>query len=190
VRARDTAVSWGWVTRGLHWVMAGLILFQLGLGLWMTREQMDLLTRFDLTQLHKSWGVVIFALALVRIGWRLVNRRRPDPPPTMPAWQRRAARASHAALYLLMVLLPFSGWVQAAAAPEQDILGIRNMVFGLFALPDPWQPGVKAIAETAGAVHSSCAWTLLAVLAMHAGAALLHQFHGRDRVLARMTFGR
>jgi cytochrome b561 len=107
----------------------------------------------------------------------------------MPRWQRRAARASHGALYGLMLLLPLSGWVQAAAAPEQDILGIENRVFGGLALPDPWQPGVASVAEAAGALHAACAWTLAALLLVHAGAALLHHFRARDGVLLRMTFG-
>ena len=189
MKAQNTTASWGWVARLFHWGMAGLILFQFGLGVWMTRDRVDLLTRFDLTQIHKSWGVLIFGLALARLAWRLANRMRPALPADMPCWQRRAARASHVALYVLMLVLPLSGWVQAAAAPEQDILGIENRVFGTFALPDPWQPGVASIAEAAGAVHSSCAWTLAALLLVHAGAALLHQFRARDGVLARMIFG-
>ena len=66
------------MTRLLHWGMAALILFQLGFGLWMTRVP-DLLARFTLTQTHKSWGTVIFALALLRLGWRLANRRPGAP---------------------------------------------------------------------------------------------------------------
>ena len=101
MRLRDSSGGWGAVTRLLHWGMAALILFQLGLGIWMTRAP-DLLARFAWTQTHKSWGTVIFALALLRLGWRLANPT-PPLPATMPAWQRRAARASHAALYALML---------------------------------------------------------------------------------------
>ena len=72
--------------------MAGLILFQLGLGVWMTRRD-DLLVRFAWTQVHKSWGTVVFGLALVRILWRLANRARPGLPADTPRWQARAARA-------------------------------------------------------------------------------------------------
>lgn len=190
MRARDTAASWGWVTRVLHWGIAGLILFQIGLGIGMTREGVDLLTRFDLTQTHKSWGAVIFVLVLLRIGWRLAARARPGLPAGMPRWQRRAARASHAVLYVLMVLVPVSGWVHAAAAPEQDLLGIENMVFGVVVLPDPWRPGVAWISEAAAAVHGAGAWTLLALIALHAGAVLAHGLRRGDPVLARMTWGR
>lgn len=189
MQARDTTASWGWVSRMLHWAIAGLILFQIGLGIAMTREGVDLLTRFDLTQVHKSWGAVIFVLVLARIGWRLSARGRPALPPGMPGWQVRAARASHALFYVLMVLLPVSGWVHAAAAPEQDLLGIENMVFGVIVLPDPWRPGVAWISEAAGAVHGSAAWTLLALIVLHAGAAIRHGLRRGDPVLARMTWG-
>lgn len=190
MRARDSAEGWGWVTRLLHWGMAGLILFQLGLGIWMTRDWQGLVTRFELTQTHKSWGVVIFVLALIRLGWRATGGARPALPAALSGWQRYVARVGHVALYVLMIGLPLTGWVQAAAAPEQDLLGIENMVFGRITLPDPWPPGVARIADIAAQVHSSAAWLLLALVLVHIGAALRHHFGNHDRVLARMILGR
>lgn len=190
MRARDTAAGWGWVARLLHWVMAALILFQLGLGVWMVNGTADLIRRFELTQTHKSWGVVILALALLRLAWRLTGRTHPSLPPGTPGWQVRAARASHAGLYVLMLLLPVSGWVMAAASPNQDLLGIDNTAFGTVVLPDPWQPGVESIATAARAVHLSGAAVIAALLALHVAAALRHHLSDRDRVLARMIFGR
>jgi len=187
--AADSATSWGWVTRLLHWGIAGLILFQLGLGVWSANFVPDLIARFRLAQLHKSFGFVIFALALVRVVWRLHGRQHPALPPGTPAWQVRAARASHGLLYLLIFVLPLSGWVMASAAPTQDLLGIQNMVFGLFPLPDPWVPGVKAIEAAAFRVHAGAAIVIVLVLVVHAGAALKHHFVDRDDVLRRMTLG-
>ena len=183
---RDSAGGWGAVTRLLHWGMAALILFQLGLGLWMTRTP-DLAARFALTQTHKSWGTVIFALALLRLGWRLANPR--PPLPAMPAWQRRAARLSHAGLYALMLVLPVSGWLFASASPTQDLLGLQNLVFGRWPLPDPFVPGTPRLAAAARAVHAGAAFTLAALLALHAAAALWHQFVVRDGLIARMIRG-
>jgi cytochrome b561 len=189
VRLRDSTGSWGLPTRLLHWGMAALIFYQLGLGLWMTRTP-DLLVRFTLTQTHKSWGTVIFLLALLRLGWRLANPSRPPLPATMPAWQRRAATASHCALYALMLLLPLSGWLMASAAPTQDLLQMQNLVFGRWPLPDPFVPGSARIEAIARAVHVAAATALAALLALHAGAALWHQLVDRDRLLARMILGR
>jgi cytochrome b561 len=186
MRARNTGRSWGWVSRALHWGMAALVLFQLGLGATMVWLVSDPLRQFALYQLHKGWGFVIFVLALVRLGWRLVNPA-PDDPPTMPAWQRRAARTTHALLYLLLLALPLSGWVSASASPTQDVLGIPTSVFGWFALPDPWVPGDARVADLAGWAHLAAAVVLGLALAVHVAGALSHR---RDGVLARMTFGK
>jgi cytochrome b561 len=187
LRTLDSVAGWGWVTRALHWAMAGLILFQLGFGLWMTRFVPDLLARFTLTQTHKSWGTVVFLLALIRIAWRLANRTRPPLPP-IPAWQALAARASHALLYLFMILMPVSGWLLASAAPVQDLLQMQNLVFGAFALPDPFVPGTDRLEAAFHRVHTTAAIGLAVVLALHAAAALRHQLVDRDHLLARMIW--
>jgi cytochrome b561 len=186
MRARDGASGWGWVTRALHWTMAALILYQLALGLRMVRVD-DLLARFALTQVHKSWGVAIFVLALLRVGWRLANPR-PPLPAAMPGWERRAALASHAALYVLMLALPITGWLLASASPVQDLLRMENLVFGRFALPDPFVPGSEALDRAFRAVHAGAALALATLLAVHAAAALRHQFVDRDDLLARMLW--
>ncbi len=185
-RLRDDGRRWGAVTRGLHWTMAALVLGQLGLGVWMVRQD-DVLARFAWTQTHKSLGTVIFALALARVLWRLAARARPAP--AGPRWQVRAARLSHALLYAGLVVMPLSGWVMATAAPTQDLLGIENRVFGGPALPDPWVPGDARIEAVARAVHVGAAGGLALVLAVHVGAALWHHLVRRDRVLVAMIRG-
>ncbi len=185
----DSAAGWGWVSRLLHWAMAALILFQLGYGLYMVQFVPDLLVRFGLTQTHKSWGFVVFVLALIRVGWRLASRRRPALPAAMPRWQVRAAEASHLLLYLMMFLMPLSGWILASASPVQDLLQMQNMVFGSFALPDPVVPGNEGVEHVARLVHVGAAIGLAALLVLHAGAALKHQFLDEDGLLGRMIFG-
>ncbi len=189
MQTKNSTESWGWPTRMLHWVVAGLILFQLGLGVYMTGAVDDLLQRFSLTQTHKSWGFVVFALALVRIAWRLVNPASPAKPPAMPDWQWRIAELTHVLLYMLILILPLSGWVNAAASPNQDLLNMQNMVFGQFPLPDPWVPGVSAIADTAARTHAVSALLLALLLLAHTGAAVKHHLVDRDSVLRRMTWG-
>lgn len=189
MRAMNTEQSWGWVARLLHWGMAAIVLFQLGLGIRMTTFETDLIAQFQLIQIHKSWGFVLFCLVLLRLAWRLLNRRVPTLPPGMPGWQVRAARATHVVLYGLLIVMPVSGWVMVAASPTQDVLDIQNMVFGLFALPDPWVPGVERVEAAARAVHLACAIGLMLVLVLHVGGALKHHLVDRDRVLARMAWG-
>ena len=186
MRALDAPTGWGWVTRALHWTMAALILFQLGFGLWMTRVP-DLLARFTLTQTHKSWGTVVFLLACLRVVWRLLNRTRPPLPP-MPRWQADAARASHGLLYLFMFLMPLSGWLLASASPVQDLLQMQNLVFGTWPLPDPFVPGSDRLEAALHRLHATAALGLALLLALHAAAALKHQFADRDALLARMLW--
>lgn len=188
MRATNSTASWGWVQRLLHWAMAALILFMIGLGLWMVEIE-NVFDAFGWYQLHKSWGFVVFALALVRVIWRWVQPVTPALPRHMPGWERAAAEGGHIALYILLFALPVSGWLMASASPLQDQFGLKNMVFGLFETPDPFIPGDKALEGTLKSVHAALAWALIFVLAGHVAGALKHHFIARDDVLKRMTFG-
>ena len=185
----NTATSWGWPARLLHWVMAGLILFQLGLGFRMVRLVDDLYLRFGLYQTHKSWGFVIFTLALARIAWRATHMP-PELPGAMGPRGGALARAAHLALSPLIVLPPRSGWLMASASPLQDTWGLKNMVFLWFELPDPFQPGSKGLEDIFKSIHAWAAFALAVILAGHAAAALRHQFVRRDGLLRRMILGR
>lgn len=179
--------GWGLVARTFHWGMAALVLFQAWLGVRAAFLTPDLGERFDLVQRHKSWGVVILALTLARLAWRLA---RGVPPPPGPAWRRRLAAGVQATLYGLLLALPLSGWVMVSAAPLQDLLGMRNMVFGLFALPDPWIPGSKRVEGLAAAAHLWAAALLAGALTLHVSGALWGEFWARDHALRRMILGR
>ena len=185
----NTATSWGWPARLLHWGMAGLILFQLGLGVTMVWLVSDVARQFTLYQTHKSWGVVIFTLALIRVAWRAAHRV-PDLPMEMSRLEAALARGSHGALYVLMVLTPITGWLTASASTLQDRFGIRNMVFGMFELPDPFRPSTGELEVLFRWAHATCVSALALLIAIHAAAALRHQFIRRDGVLRRMILGR
>ena len=182
---RDTKARWGWVSQLLHWTTAALIFLQLGLAAYILSVE-DLVQRFNADQLHKSWGTVIFCVALIRAAWRLSHKVSPGMPPHMPAWQVRAARVSHLALYLLLFALPISGWVYASASPLQTLLGIENRVFDTVVLPDPWSAGDEVVADAAYFIHRACALGLVLVLSVHVAAALKHHFVNRDGILTRM----
>lgn len=174
---RNTSQSWGVIAKTLHWGVALLILAQFALG-WTAVSWRLSPTKFDLFVWHKSIGITVLALVVLRLLWRAWN-----PPPGLPVdtapWERRAAQLSHFLLYLLMLAMPLSGWVINSAA------NIPFKLFWLIPLPDLIGPD-KSLAETAKLVHLILFWLLAAAVTLHAAAALRHHFGKRNDVLRRM----
>jgi cytochrome b561 len=183
---RSDRESWGLGIRLFHWTSAVLVLAQWVLGRYMTSLGPDALSeKFLLYQRHKSLGFVIFALTLLRLVWRSSEPARPAHPPTMPAWQRRAATVSHALLYLFLLVMPVTGFLAAAASP----LGIPTVLFGVIPIPHPIGPDARLEALLLAA-HRIQGWLFAALLVVHIAAALKHHLIDRDRVLVRMMSGR
>lgn len=136
--------------------------------------------RGGLFDLHRSLGVMVFALVLARALWRAV-RRPPALVSSMPRIQRLAAAATHIALYALMITVPLTGYLLT------NLDGESVKVFG-WALPALAGPDA-ARATLLGDLHSFAAYTLIALAALHALAAFRHHFMDRDETLARMVPG-
>jgi len=164
----------------LHWATALLIVTLVPVGLTMTRLGEGALTN-TLYELHKSFGLTVFALALARILLRLL-RGAPPLVPGLPGWQRAAAHGSHLALYILIVLVPLSGWAATSAccAPVN--------LFWTLPLSLPVEGGMEA-AKRIFQIHEALAFTLTAVVLIHVGAALHHHLICRDATLRRMLPG-
>lgn len=161
---------------GLHWLIAGLVALGVGIGLVMTGLSMSPL-RLKLYNWHKWTGIVVLSLSVVRVFWRASHRA--PVLPAMPAWQRAAAHATHASLYLLLLAVPLAGWTYSSAA------GFPVVLFGILPLPDLVAPD-KALAGALKIVHKALAYTVVALAAVHVGAVLKHQFLDRDGLLFRM----
>ena len=131
---------------------------------------------------HKSFGILIFALASFRLLWRF-SHRPPDLPESMPSLEKKAAKTTHGLLYGLMFGLPLSGWLIHSAA------GYPFKVFAWFSLPALIAVD-KASQEQAATVHEIAAWLLLALLALHLLATLKHHFVDRDNVFNSMRIPR
>ena len=174
------AERYGGTAQALHWAMFVLIAAAFGIGLWMSGLPVGP-QRFRAVPWHKALGVAILALLLLRLLWRW---RHPAPPlpATMPAWERRAAQASHGLLYLLMAAVPLSGWLMSSA------LGFPTLVFD-FRLPDLLERN-RELGESLKSAHYFLNKALLALIALHIAAALKHAFYDRDTVLQRMLPGR
>ena len=130
---------------------------------------------------HKSVGITLLALAVLRLLWRLTERRPLQVP--MPRWQARSAAAIHVLLYLLMFGIPLSGWLFNSAA------GFPLRWFGVVNLPalTAADGALKAFAREA---HETGVIVLLALVAVHAAAGLKHHFIDRDGTLRAMLPGR
>ena len=180
----NTRATWGWPAKLLHWLIAVLVVGLLTVGFAMVWFVSDLGAKFQLYQLHKSFGVLVLTLVLIRLLWRQMNAAVPDLPEGLQPWERRAATLTHRGFYVLLVLMPITGWLVASASP----LGIPTVVFGLFTLPNP--VGANAVLEDVMAwVHGGLAVLLLMLLLLHVGAALKHHFVLHDDVLTRMLPG-
>jgi cytochrome b561 len=172
---------YGAVAMTLHWLIAVAIIGMLVLGKYMHGLPRSDPDKFMLYQLHKSFGLTVLALTVLRIGWRLVNRA-PPLPATMPAWERLAAHASHFLLYALMLAIPLSGWAMISAST----LGVPTLWFGQIEVPNlPVTPGDET-QETFEDAHELLGNLMILLLLVHVAAALKHHFWDRDTILKRM----
>ncbi|GHH47980.1 cytochrome b [[Pseudomonas] boreopolis] len=175
---KNTADRWGGVSQLLHWLIALLILLLGIVGLTMG-DLPKTPKYFWVYTAHKSLGITVLALAVVRLAWRLYAGA-PRPEPGTPGWQERIAAATHVLLYVLIFAIPLSGWLYDSAS------GLRPFHwFGLFEMPklSPPDEQLRALSHSA---HEWGFWLLIAVVLAHAGAAFYHHLFQRDATLARM----
>jgi cytochrome b561 len=182
---RNTETHWGALAKTLHWLIAALII---GSSIFVLHVN-DSTWWFKSTPLifiqninwHKLTGIVALALILVRILWR---RRGPVPvTATLTPFEERTSRWTHRALYALMVLVPLFGWLSSSA------FGSAVKIPGVGSLPLIW-PKDRTFLAFFYWTHFVLAWTLLALVALHAAAALYHHFVKKDPVLRAMLPGR
>jgi cytochrome b561 len=177
--------SYGAVAKTLHWLIALAIICMLILG-WGFDFMPENWPQFALVQLHKSVGITILLLSLLRLVWRLMHAT-PPLPAHMPAWERTAARVSHILFYTFIILMPMSGWAMVSASP----LGLPTVLYGFLPWPHlPILPDLqnkKEISHLMGRMHGLIAYGLTGLLAVHIGATLKHHFIDRDDVLTRMA---
>jgi cytochrome b561 len=171
---RTDRYAWGAIW--LHWSIAVLVLVNLLLGLFH-----DSLHGIEwVIPVHRSIGIAVLALTLVRLGWRLTHRPPPLPSDTAD-WERLAARAAHWGFYILSLALPLTGWMLSSNPAR-----LRPMAwFGVF--PISPLPISAAAAKLGHNVHGLLGYAMLALVMLHIAAALRHHFLLRDAVLGRMA---
>jgi cytochrome b561 len=174
---RNTTRRWGAVAQLFHWLIVIFIIAQFTLAtlfddLPAGPKKLTLLSR------HKSIGITILILALLRVLWRSSNPT-PALPGTLKTWERSLAKLTHVLLYVLLFAVPLSGWLMSSAR------GFPVSWFGLFQLPD-LVPKNKALYDLLVSTHGVLAWSLGIVASVHLVGALKHHFVLKDDVLRRM----
>lgn len=181
----NSANSYGTVSRSLHWIIAALIVVQ-----YITAPVQQILApesqipapfgmdKSSLLPLHQSLGMTVLMLMVLRLLWR---RRSPVPalPEVMQPLQRRLAKVSHVAFYVILFAMPLSGWLMASAKDTGATW------FGLWNWPNP-SPKSDALFEAMHATHETLKVVLFFLALLHIAAALKHQFWNKDGVLVRM----
>ncbi len=166
----DAGPRWGLGLRRVHALSAMVLLVAATLGLAMTHVVRDPGLKFELYQWHKSVGVTVFALLLLRVGLRL---RHPSPQGVGTALQRRLAAVTHRAFYVLMLVLPLTGWAMVSASP----LPVPTIVFGLFTLPPLLSPDMARYQALKG-LHGWLAWGFCFLALVHVAGAAAHWRRG------------
>ncbi len=177
MQIKNSAERYGAIAQLLHWSVVALIVTQFVLALE-AKGATSLLQKAQLLTSHKSIGMTIFMLAVLRLGWRLINDV-PAPLPQMPAWQERLANVVHWLLYALILATPFIGWAMSSA---------KNYAvswFGMFVFPNLVAPDEDRF-EQLKLLHKILAYSILSLALLHIAAALKHHFIDKDNVLRRM----
>jgi cytochrome b561 len=162
----------------LHWLIAVLLLGQFLFGWYLGDVPRNTPERGFFINLHKSTGLLIGLLILLRIVWRLTHTPPPLPAST-PRWQRRAANISHGVLYACMLLMPLSGYL----ASNFSKYGVK--LFNMVRLA-PWGSDDKVIYAFFNQTHKLTALVLGAFVLLHILAVLKHQLIDRDNLISRM----
>ncbi len=162
----------------LHWLIALLIVSAFALGVTMVDIPGITPTKLKYFSWHKWIGVTVLGLVGVRLLWRITHPAPPYPL-AMPGWQKTAAHGLHGLLYVLMFAVPVSGYFYSLAA------GVPVVYLGVLPLPVLIEPN-PALKPVLKQVHYALNMAMLAAVALHAAAALKHQFVDRDGVLKRM----
>lgn len=176
MRLTNTPDRWGAIPQLLHWTIALLVIALSLVGLLM-QELPNSPTKLQVYALHKSFGLTVLALVVLRLLWRLFDRR--PQWIEMPRWQRQAASSIHGMLYVLLFVMPLSGWLYNSAS------NFPLRWFGLFAVP-PLSGRDQELKELAGSIHEFGFYLLAVLVIVHAGGALKHHYIDRDRTLLRM----
>lgn len=177
---RNTTERYGGIAQGFHWTVAILVLSLLVIGVLMTdmKPGPDM---FKVYALHKSVGITVLTLAVLRLIWKLSNPH-PHSLPTHQRWEQILARMVHVFLYFAIIGMPLSGWIMSSAK------GFPVSFFGWATLPDLVSPN-EELSKIANRFHELTAYSLMAAIGLHFAGAMKHHVIDKDATLRRMVPG-
>lgn len=175
--SRGLSQQYGLMAKSLHWISALLVLLMLPFGFVM--EDFAKAHKDFYYNAHKSIGLIILALIIWRLFWRLTHKSPPYNP-SVPMHIQILAKAGHIAIYLSLLVMPLSGWVMSTAGNHLPHF------LGWFYFPMPGIPLNSMLASLAKEFHESFAWALITLIVLHILAVFIHQCIYRDNVLMRM----
>lgn len=179
--AKNTNNTFGYVAKNFHWIVAILIIAMLVMGYFL--ENFPQTIHEAAYNTHKTIGIIILALVILRLGWRWYNVQ-PGYSATLPLFYKIIVRLAHYAIYVVILLMPLSGWVMSTAA------GHVPHFLGWFYFPLPGISQDSALAGQMYQLHNTLAIVLIVLVSIHVLAALFHHFVLRDNVLTRMLPGK
>lgn len=163
-----------------HWVIALAVLLMLGMGFFL--DEIPEGYQATAYMVHKSSGITILFLMIIRFIW-IHASKKPALPDSVKLWEKVLSRFVQYGFYILLLLMPMSGWIMSVAAERVPVY------FGLFKLPLPWVKPDKSLAEFMAESHELIAWVLVAFICLHIVGALKHHFIDKNNVLKRMMPG-
>lgn len=173
--------SYSKVAIALHWAIALLIIGQLVGGKVMMAMDPGA-EKYELFQLHKSFGVLILLLSVIRLLWRL-SHKAPPLPSGMKSFEKAAAKLTHIAFYALIIGIPVTGWLMVSASSTR----ITTRLFQLVVWPDfPGVPRSESFENLMKLAHEYMGFAIILLILLHVWAALKHHFVNKDDVLSRM----
>lgn len=175
---KNTANTYGSVAKILHWLIGFAVIGMLILGTSLEYIKDEALAG-KMYMLHKSFGICVLALMLLRILWRVINVA-PKPPNHVKHWQQNAEKLVHFVLYFCLIVMPLSGWIMSTASGH-----IPN-IFNYIIFPMPFIPESKALANAASWTHTITGWTLIVLISLHILATIQHYVVHKDNILKRM----
>jgi cytochrome b561 len=177
MRTNKDVIRYSSVSKCFHWAIALIVVVLLIVGFLMGELKESI--QPTVYTIHKSFGLTVLALMILRLLW-ITHAGRPPLPVSVPRWEVILSRVVQYSLYFVLIIMPLSGWIMSTAAKHIPVY------FGLIEIPFPGIQPNKPLAEFFNQIHITLAWVIIGLVLLHIAGALKHHFIDKDDVLKSM----